>query len=123
MEAGIAGQERLGLTQGAFDHVLDDGTDQRREQVRRGGSNEEEAARWVKANMKKPVVGFIAGDCLIGMMKCNYFAFTSERLKNGTKMKKVMSKFMCGGKPPPRYAVVFVYKNTAKICRNIKVTS
>jgi succinyl-CoA synthetase alpha subunit len=26
-----------------------------------GGSNEEEAARWVKANMKKPVVGFIAG--------------------------------------------------------------
>jgi len=26
-----------------------------------GGSNEEEAARWVKANMKKPVGGFIAG--------------------------------------------------------------
>jgi succinyl-CoA synthetase alpha subunit len=26
-----------------------------------GGSNEEEAAQWVKANMKKPVVGFIAG--------------------------------------------------------------
>ena len=26
-----------------------------------GGSNEEEAARWVKANMKKPVIGFIAG--------------------------------------------------------------
>jgi succinyl-CoA synthetase alpha subunit len=26
-----------------------------------GGSNEEEAARWVKAHMKKPVVGFIAG--------------------------------------------------------------
>jgi succinyl-CoA synthetase alpha subunit len=26
-----------------------------------GGSNEEEAAHWVKANMKKPVVGFIAG--------------------------------------------------------------
>ena len=26
-----------------------------------GGSNEEDAARWVKANMKKPVVGFIAG--------------------------------------------------------------
>ena len=26
-----------------------------------GGSNEEEAARWVKANMRKPVVGFIAG--------------------------------------------------------------
>ncbi|HEY2337020.1 MAG TPA: succinate--CoA ligase subunit alpha [Burkholderiales bacterium] len=26
-----------------------------------GGSDEEEAARWVKANMKKPVVGFIAG--------------------------------------------------------------
>src|SRR5262245_47525811 len=26
-----------------------------------GGSNEEEAARWVKSNMKKPVVGFIAG--------------------------------------------------------------
>jgi succinyl-CoA synthetase alpha subunit len=26
-----------------------------------GGANEEEAARWVKANMKKPVVGFIAG--------------------------------------------------------------
>ena len=26
-----------------------------------GGSNEEEAARWVKDNMKKPVVGFIAG--------------------------------------------------------------
>jgi succinyl-CoA synthetase alpha subunit len=26
-----------------------------------GGSNEEEAARWVKASMKKPVVGFIAG--------------------------------------------------------------
>jgi len=26
-----------------------------------GGTNEEEAARWVKANMKKPVVGFIAG--------------------------------------------------------------
>jgi len=26
-----------------------------------GGSNEEECARWVKANMKKPVVGFIAG--------------------------------------------------------------
>jgi succinyl-CoA synthetase alpha subunit len=26
-----------------------------------GGSNEEEAARWIKANMKKPVVGFIAG--------------------------------------------------------------
>ena len=26
-----------------------------------GGSAEEEAARWVKANMKKPVVGFIAG--------------------------------------------------------------
>jgi succinyl-CoA synthetase alpha subunit len=26
-----------------------------------GGSDEESAARWVKANMKKPVVGFIAG--------------------------------------------------------------
>ena len=26
-----------------------------------GGTNEEEAARWVKTNMKKPVVGFIAG--------------------------------------------------------------
>jgi succinyl-CoA synthetase alpha subunit len=26
-----------------------------------GGSEEETAARWVKANMKKPVVGFIAG--------------------------------------------------------------
>jgi succinyl-CoA synthetase alpha subunit len=26
-----------------------------------GGSDEEEAARWVKAHMKKPVVGFIAG--------------------------------------------------------------
>ena len=26
-----------------------------------GGSNEEECARWVKDNMKKPVVGFIAG--------------------------------------------------------------
>jgi len=26
-----------------------------------GGTDEEEAARWVKANMKKPVVGFIAG--------------------------------------------------------------
>jgi succinyl-CoA synthetase alpha subunit len=26
-----------------------------------GGSNEEEAAQWVKAHMKKPVVGFIAG--------------------------------------------------------------
>ncbi|MBI3042839.1 MAG: succinate--CoA ligase subunit alpha [Betaproteobacteria bacterium] len=26
-----------------------------------GGTNEEEAARWIEANMKKPVVGFIAG--------------------------------------------------------------
>jgi len=26
-----------------------------------GGSDEEEAARWVKSNMKKPVIGFIAG--------------------------------------------------------------
>jgi succinyl-CoA synthetase alpha subunit len=26
-----------------------------------GGSDEEDAARWVKDNMKKPVVGFIAG--------------------------------------------------------------
>ena len=26
-----------------------------------GGTDEEECARWVKANMKKPVVGFIAG--------------------------------------------------------------
>jgi len=26
-----------------------------------GGTSEEEAARWIKANMKKPVVGFIAG--------------------------------------------------------------
>ncbi len=26
-----------------------------------GGTNEEEAARWVKSHMKKPVVGFIAG--------------------------------------------------------------
>jgi succinyl-CoA synthetase alpha subunit len=26
-----------------------------------GGTDEEEAASWVKANMKKPVVGFIAG--------------------------------------------------------------
>jgi len=26
-----------------------------------GGIDEEEAARWVKANMRKPVVGFIAG--------------------------------------------------------------
>jgi succinyl-CoA synthetase alpha subunit len=26
-----------------------------------GGTDEEEAARWVKANMRKPVVGFIAG--------------------------------------------------------------
>ena len=26
-----------------------------------GGSDEEEAARWVKANMRKPVIGFIAG--------------------------------------------------------------
>jgi succinyl-CoA synthetase alpha subunit len=26
-----------------------------------GGTNEEEAARWAKANMKKPIVGFIAG--------------------------------------------------------------
>jgi succinyl-CoA synthetase alpha subunit len=27
-----------------------------------GGSDEEECARWIKANMKKPVVGFIAGN-------------------------------------------------------------
>src|SRR3954462_6490111 len=26
-----------------------------------GGTDEEEAARWVKQNMKKPVIGFIAG--------------------------------------------------------------
>jgi succinyl-CoA synthetase alpha subunit len=26
-----------------------------------GGGDEEEAAQWIKANMKKPVVGFIAG--------------------------------------------------------------
>jgi succinyl-CoA synthetase alpha subunit len=26
-----------------------------------GGSDEEDAAHWVKGNMKKPVVGFIAG--------------------------------------------------------------
>ena len=26
-----------------------------------GGTDEEECARWIKANMKKPVVGFIAG--------------------------------------------------------------
>ena len=26
-----------------------------------GGSAEEEAAKWIKANMKKPVVAFIAG--------------------------------------------------------------
>src|SRR5512146_1327851 len=26
-----------------------------------GGSDEEECARWIKSNMKKPVVGFIAG--------------------------------------------------------------
>ncbi len=26
-----------------------------------GGGDEEDAARWVKDNMKKPVVGFIAG--------------------------------------------------------------
>jgi succinyl-CoA synthetase alpha subunit len=26
-----------------------------------GGTDEETAAQWVKANMKKPVVGFIAG--------------------------------------------------------------
>jgi succinyl-CoA synthetase alpha subunit len=26
-----------------------------------GGSDEEECARWIKDNMKKPVVGFIAG--------------------------------------------------------------
>jgi len=26
-----------------------------------GGTNEEEAARWAKANMRKPIVGFIAG--------------------------------------------------------------
>ena len=26
-----------------------------------GGSAEEEAAAWIKANFKKPVVGFIAG--------------------------------------------------------------
>ena len=26
-----------------------------------GGSDEEECARWIKANMKKPVIGFIAG--------------------------------------------------------------
>ena len=26
-----------------------------------GGSDEEDCARWIKANMKKPVVGFIAG--------------------------------------------------------------
>jgi len=26
-----------------------------------GGTDEEEAARWVKAHMRKPVVGFIAG--------------------------------------------------------------
>ncbi len=26
-----------------------------------GGADEEECARWIKANMKKPVVGFIAG--------------------------------------------------------------
>jgi succinyl-CoA synthetase alpha subunit len=27
-----------------------------------GGSDEEECARWVKANMRKPVAGFIAGE-------------------------------------------------------------
>jgi len=26
-----------------------------------GGSDEEDCARWIKANMKKPVIGFIAG--------------------------------------------------------------
>jgi succinyl-CoA synthetase alpha subunit len=26
-----------------------------------GGSDEEECAQWIKANMKKPVIGFIAG--------------------------------------------------------------
>ncbi len=27
-----------------------------------GGTDEEDCARWIKANMKKPVVGFIAGN-------------------------------------------------------------
>jgi succinyl-CoA synthetase alpha subunit len=31
-----------------------------------GGTDEEECARWVKANMTKPVVGFIAGDSTSG---------------------------------------------------------
>ena len=42
-----------------------------------GGTAEEEAAEWIKANMTKPVVGFVGGQTAsrktYGTCWCNYF--------------------------------------------------
>ena len=60
-----------------------------------GGSDEETAAQWVKANMKKPVVGFIAG-VTAPAGKCMGHAGAIISGGKGTAQKKLAVMEECG---------------------------
>ena len=67
-----------------------------------GGTDEEECAYWVKDNMTKPVVGFIAGITAPagkthGPCRCNYFR--RQRYGNRKNKRDGRMRYPCYSKP------------------------
>lgn len=75
-----------------------------------GGTDEEDAARWVKANMKKPVVGFIAGATAPPGKRMGHAGAIISGGK-GTAQEKIAVMEACGIK---------VTRNPAEMGRTLK---
>ncbi|MCF7668654.1 MAG: succinate--CoA ligase subunit alpha, partial [Verrucomicrobia bacterium] len=56
-----------------------------------GGTQEEEAARWIRHNCRKPIVGYIAGSVSPGQRRMGHApALTGNPLRNATDKMEAM---------------------------------